>query len=79
MRQFVLYLQQTSSDLVQQTTFTLENTRHDFGVIRLWEQPTGAFRKSTGLRPFAVLSQSNNRTQVLQQLAQATLVDSASS
>lgn len=71
MRQVVIYLQQTSSDLVQQTTFTLENTRHDFTVIRMWEQPTSQFLQSPGLLPFAVLSQSNDRTQVLGQVAQA--------
>lgn len=70
MRQIVVYLQQSSSELVQQTTFTLENTRHEFSVIRLWEQPTETFLQSPGLLPFAILSQTNDRTQVLQQVAQ---------
>lgn len=35
MRQVVIYLKQTGSELVQQTSFILERTRHDFDVIRL--------------------------------------------
>lgn len=56
MRQVVIYLQQTGSDLVQQTSFMLPNTRHEFEVIRLWEQPLEVFLCPPGLLPFAVLS-----------------------
>lgn len=35
MPQVVVYLQKTDSELVQQTTFTLEETFHRFQVIRL--------------------------------------------
>jgi predicted transposase/invertase (TIGR01784 family) len=35
MQQAVIYLQQTTSALARQTHFTLENTRHEFTVIRL--------------------------------------------
>jgi predicted transposase/invertase (TIGR01784 family) len=34
MRQVVIYLKPTTSELVYQTSFTLENTRHDFEVMR---------------------------------------------
>lgn len=70
MRQVVIYLQQSNSELVQQTTFTLEDTFHRFQVIRLWEQQTDNFFQSPGLLPFAVLSQSDNRTETLRQVAQ---------
>lgn len=70
MRQVMIYLQQTNSEFVQQTTFTLEETFHRFEVIRLWEQPTSVFLEHPGLLPFAVLSQTNNRTGTLQQVAQ---------
>ena len=40
MRQIVIYLQRTNSPLVQENTFRLEKTYHEFEVIRLWEQPT---------------------------------------
>ena len=71
MRQVVVYLQQTSSSLVQQTSFSLERTRHEFDVIRLWEQPSDSFFRSPGLFPFAVLSQVDDRAQALQQVASA--------
>ncbi len=71
MRQVVVYLQQTSSGLAQQTSFVLERTRHEFDVIRLWEQPSASFFNSPGLLPFAVLSQVDDRVQVLQQVALA--------
>lgn len=71
MQQVVIYLQPTRSERVQQTAFTLERTHHEFDVIRLWEQPTEVFLRSPGLLPFAVLSQTSDRTQVLRQVAQA--------
>lgn len=71
MHQVIIYLQPTSSERVQQTAFILERTRHEFEVIRLWEQPTDIFLRSPGLFPFAVLSQTTDPTQVLQQVAQA--------
>jgi predicted transposase/invertase (TIGR01784 family) len=70
MYQVVVYLQETGSDLVQQTTFEIENTRHEFRVIRLWEQPLDAFLESPGLLPFAVLSQVRDRSQALRQVAE---------
>jgi predicted transposase/invertase (TIGR01784 family) len=70
MRQVVIYLRPTRSPLVYQTDFTLENTRHQFEVIRLWEQPTEVFLQTPGLLPFAVLSQTANREEVLQTVAQ---------
>jgi predicted transposase YdaD len=38
MRQVVIYLKETSSDLVRQTSFTMERTRHEFDVIRSFAQ-----------------------------------------
>jgi predicted transposase/invertase (TIGR01784 family) len=58
MRQVVIYLKQSGSDLVQQTSFILERTRHDFDVIRLWEQPDNLFLQYPGLIPFATLGQT---------------------
>lgn len=55
MRQVVIYLKPTTSELVYQTSFTLENTQHDFQVIRLWEQPASLFLQYPGLLPFAAL------------------------
>lgn len=70
MRQVVIYLQRTNSPLVQQNTFRLEKTSHEFEVIRLWEQPTEEFLRVPGLLPFAVLSQTHDPAQVLTQVSQ---------
>ncbi|MBF2008003.1 MULTISPECIES: Rpn family recombination-promoting nuclease/putative transposase [Chlorogloeopsis] len=70
MSQAVIYLQQTSSELVQQDTFILERTRHEFDIFRLWEQPTNVFLQYQGLLPFAVLSNTSDRAETLRQVAQ---------
>jgi predicted transposase/invertase (TIGR01784 family) len=67
MIQVVIYLKPTTSPLVNQTSFTLENTRHDFQVIRLWEQPASLFLQYPGLLPFAVLGQSESPAEMLRQ------------
>ena len=71
MQQVVIYLKQTGSNLVQQTSFSFEQTRHDFTVIRLWEQPDDLFLQYPGLIPFAVLGQTNDSESTLRQAAQA--------
>ncbi|MEC4802718.1 MAG: Rpn family recombination-promoting nuclease/putative transposase [Jaaginema sp. PMC 1079.18] len=65
MRQVVVYLRQSASPLVYQTQFELPNTRHEFEVIRLWEQPVDLFLDTPGLLPFAVLAQTSNPAAVL--------------
>jgi predicted transposase/invertase (TIGR01784 family) len=69
MRQIVVYLRPTQSERVYQTHFELPGLRHEFEVVRLWEQPTDIFLASPGLLPFAVLSQTNERTDVLREVA----------
>jgi len=70
MRQVVIYLKQTSSELAYQTNFTMERTRHEFDVIRLWEQPAALFLQYPGLIPFAVLGQSADAEETLRQASQ---------
>jgi predicted transposase/invertase (TIGR01784 family) len=70
MRQVVIYLKPTTSELVYQTNFTLENTHHDFQVVRLWEQPASLFLQYPGLLPFAALGQSDNPAEMLRQATQ---------
>lgn len=70
MRQVVIYLKPTSSERVYQTSFTLENTRHEFQVIRLWEQPASLFLQYPGLLPFAVLGLSESPAEMLRQATQ---------
>lgn len=70
MHQVVIYLKQTASPLAYQTSFTMERTRHEFDVIRLWEQPASLFLQYPGLIPFAVLGQSADAEETLRQAAQ---------
>jgi predicted transposase/invertase (TIGR01784 family) len=69
MRQIVIYLRKTTSDRVYETTFEIENTRHQFEVIRLWEQPASIFLKSQGLYPFASLAQTDEPESILRAVA----------
>ncbi|MGG6264675.1 Rpn family recombination-promoting nuclease/putative transposase [Leptolyngbya sp. AN03gr2] len=70
MRQVVIYLKQTASERVYQTSFSMEFTHHEFEVIRLWEQPASLFLQYPGLIPFAVLGQSADAEETLRQAAQ---------
>ena len=70
MRQVVIYLKQTNSELVYQTSFTMERTRHEYDVIRMWEQPASLFLQYPGLIPFAALGQSVSAEEMLRQAAQ---------
>lgn len=65
MRQIVVYLRKTNSELVYQNSFNLPKTNHKFEVIRLWEQPTEMFLENLGLLPFAVLSKTAKREATL--------------
>ena len=69
MRQAMIYLQQSRSELVQQTSFILLSTRHEFEVIRLWEQPLEVFLSAPGLLPFAVSCRVDDRPEALRQVA----------
>ncbi len=69
MRQIVIYLKETGSNLVQQNSFNISGLRHEFQVIRLWEQPTTDLLKFPGLLPLAVLGRSDNRIQTLRQVS----------
>lgn len=69
--QVVIYLRPTNSELVKQSTFTANRLRHEFEVVRLWEQPTEIFLQRPGLLPYAVLSQASDRPSVLKSVAAA--------
>jgi predicted transposase/invertase (TIGR01784 family) len=69
MRQVVVYLRRTTSELVYQDHFDLERTRHEFDIIRLWEQPTSFFLEHPGLLPFATLSNTSDPEATLRQVA----------
>jgi predicted transposase/invertase (TIGR01784 family) len=69
MRQVVIYLTRSKSELVYQNVFEIPGTRHEFEVIRLWEQPTQSFLEARGLLPLAVLTQTSDAAKTLRQVA----------
>ena len=69
-RQVVVYLRRSQSPLVAQTTFERGETRHNFEVIRIWEQPVGQFQGLPGLLPFAVLGQTSDPVGMLRQVSE---------
>jgi predicted transposase/invertase (TIGR01784 family) len=70
MRQVVIYLRPTGSELVQQTVFAIPGLRHEFEVIRLWEVPTDDLLRFPGLLPLAILSRTEDQAQTLREIAQ---------
>ncbi|MGK7944465.1 MAG: Rpn family recombination-promoting nuclease/putative transposase [Microcystaceae cyanobacterium] len=68
--QVVIYLRESSSPLVKQDYYQRGMTNHGFHVIRLWETPSDELLQSPGLFPFAVLSQTDNRENLLRQIGQ---------
>ncbi|PSF34930.1 hypothetical protein C7H19_18150 [Aphanothece hegewaldii CCALA 016] len=70
MRQVVIYLKKTGSELVEQTAFVIPNTRHEFEVIRLWEVPSEDLMNYSGLLPLATLGKTANRTKTLEKVAE---------
>jgi predicted transposase YdaD len=72
MRQVVIYLTRSTSELVHQTAFEIPGTRQEFEVIRLWEQPTQPFLEATGLLPLAVLTQTSDAAQTLRRIGEVT-------
>jgi predicted transposase/invertase (TIGR01784 family) len=68
-RQIVVYLRPTRSPRVYQTHFEIPGLRSEFEVVRLWEQPTEVFLSCPGLLPFAILSQTRDKVQVLREVA----------
>jgi predicted transposase/invertase (TIGR01784 family) len=70
MRQVVIYLKPTTSELAYQTSYNLERTHHEFDVVRLWEQPASLFLQYPGLLPFATLGQSESPAEMLRQVTQ---------
>ena len=68
--QVVIYLRQTSSDLVRQSEYVTNKMSHQFRVIRLWEEEVSNFLTTPGLLPYAVLARSTDKEAVLQQVVE---------
>jgi predicted transposase/invertase (TIGR01784 family) len=70
MRQVVIDLKRTGSELVQQRALVIPGTRHEFEVVRLCEVPEVELLRCPGLWPLVVLSRTGDRTQTLRTIAQ---------
>ena len=68
--QVVIYLRKNQSPLVKQNYYQRGETNHKFNVIRLWETPSESLLTFPGLFPFAILSQVEDRENLLSQIAQ---------
>ena len=68
--QVVIYLKETGSDLVFQDKFEVQNTRHSYRVIRLWEQDPEPFLNEPALLPLATLTRSDEPPTLLERVAQ---------
>jgi predicted transposase/invertase (TIGR01784 family) len=68
--QVVIYLTKTNSPLVQETRYQRGKTSHEFKVIRLWEIPSEELLKTPGLFPFAILSKTENRENLLRHIGE---------
>jgi predicted transposase/invertase (TIGR01784 family) len=68
--QNVIYLRKTNSPLVFVDFFETKRFRHEFNVIRLWEQPTEKFLKYPGLWPYAALTDTSDPIGILEEVAQ---------
>ena len=55
-RQVVLYLRKTKSSLVQVDELQVGETRHRYGVVRLWEQDPLPLLQNPALLPLATLA-----------------------
>ncbi|HEY9849912.1 MAG TPA: Rpn family recombination-promoting nuclease/putative transposase [Leptolyngbyaceae cyanobacterium] len=68
--QFVIFLQQSSNEIVFTTEYRDRTTTHRYNVIRLWEQDPAIFLDNPGLLPLAVLARSDSPQALLEQVAE---------
>jgi predicted transposase/invertase (TIGR01784 family) len=68
--QIVVLLLPPSDPSDIETTFSVESTRHEYQVLRLWEQDPEVFLNDPALLPFASLAAASDPVLLLQQVAQ---------
>ncbi|ACK67518.1 conserved hypothetical protein [Rippkaea orientalis PCC 8801] len=68
--QVVIYLRNSQSLLVRENRYQRGKTHHEFEIIRLWEKPSKPLLQVTGLFPFAILSQAEDKESLLRQISQ---------
>ncbi len=67
--QVVIFLQQTTSEIVFKQEYVDTNTRHRYRVIRIWEQDPTPLLVNPALLPLAALARSDSPNTLLEQVA----------
>lgn len=67
--QVVIFLQATTSELVFRQQYTDTNTRHQYRVIRMWEEDPTPLLANPALLPLATLARSDSPRALLEQVA----------
>lgn len=67
--QVVIFLQQTTSEIVFRQEYVDTNTRHRYRVIRIWEQDPTPLLANPALLPLATLARSDSPNTLLEQVA----------
>jgi predicted transposase/invertase (TIGR01784 family) len=68
--QTVIYLRETTSELVFCDSYQDAHTTHQFRVIRVWEEEAETLMNLPGLLPYAVLGKTTDRVKLIRQVAQ---------
>jgi len=68
--QIVVVLLPPSEGTTIETLFEVGSTRHEFQVVKLWEQEPDLFLQDTALLPFAVLTRTQDSTRLLDRVVQ---------
>jgi len=69
--QIVLFLKPTNSPRVYLDQLSLPQTQHRYQVVRLWEENPDPLLSEPGLLPLAILTQTDNSQQLLNQVSEA--------
>lgn len=68
--QVLILLKETSASLTLPNTFCVENTSHQYQVVRLWQEPPDSFMQDPALLPLAVLAGCSNPNDLLNRVAE---------
>jgi predicted transposase/invertase (TIGR01784 family) len=69
--QVLIFLQATSSEIVFNTEYVDRKTRHEYRVIRLWEEDPTPLLANPALLPLATLARTDSPQDLLEQVAAA--------
>ena len=73
-KQVVIFLKTTTSEAAYTQQFEVGNTRHQYRVVRMWEQEPAFFMTDIALLPLAVLAQTDSPQALLEQVAEQVAI-----